>query len=32
VRTTRSATCRIRSGVPTEVPPYFCTTMGMPAG
>src|SRR3990172_5036945 len=31
-RTMRSATLRIRSVVPTEVPPYFCTTMGMAAG
>ena len=29
---TRSATWLIRSGDPTEVPPYFCTTMGMQAG
>ncbi len=29
VRTTRSATPEIRDASPTDVPPYFCTTMGM---
>ena len=32
VRTTRSATAAIRSTDPTEVPPNFITTMGMPVG
>src|SRR5215210_5688436 len=27
-RTTRSATARTRSTLPTDVPPYFCTMMG----
>ena len=31
-RTIRSATPRMRSVSPTEVPPYFCTTMGMRGG
>ena len=31
-RTTRSATAWIRSVVPTEVPPYFCTMMGTLSG
>ena len=30
--TIRSATKPIRSGDPTDVPPYFCTTMGMRGG
>ena len=31
-RTIRSATELIRSVSPTEVPPYFCTTIGMGGG
>ncbi len=32
VLATRSATRPIRSASPTEVPPYFCTTIGMAEG
>ena len=31
-RTIRSAMTLMRSVSPTEVPPYFCTTMGMRGG
>ena len=31
VRATWSATARIRSASPTEVPPNFCTTRGRPS-